>query len=324
MLSRMISHRPSPKYHDQALQWQHRPRWVGTDRPADARNDELGIADGSQRDECHAGVEALHETLAHGHRQARLTDPTGPGERHQPHAGPPDQLSQLADGGVPPEQGGRLDWQRPSATMRRGHRRNGLGGARRGSGGGEPLAQQKGQIVAGQPAQLSRRTERPIRIRSRLSDTRQQLDEPGFAIGRRHLHVQQPRQPSRQLELVLQTGDLHARADPPVTLPVHADEDVALRQVGAIHLTRWVRPGAELEHHRGQPQRRDRPRDGPPLLCQLPQGRTHEDPQPLVRSPDDRLPRRHAAHRPPPARITTPVSNNRTRPRKAPPPLVAL
>ena len=41
-----------------------------------------------------------------------------------------------------------------------------------------------------------------------------------------------------------------------------------------------------LEHHRRQPQRRDRPRDRPPLVGQLAQRRTHEHPHALVRSPD--------------------------------------
>jgi len=57
----------------------------------------------------------------------------------------------------------------------------------------------------------------------------------------------------RQLELILQPRDLHARADPPVPLPVQPDEHVALRQVSPVQLARGVRPRPQLEHHRGQP-----------------------------------------------------------------------
>ena len=68
----------------------------------------------------------------------------------------------------------------PSTTSRR--RRPGPGRpcvGRRGSGGGEPLAQENGQIVAHQPAQRTRRTERPKRIRTSLRDPREQIRETG-------------------------------------------------------------------------------------------------------------------------------------------------
>ena len=78
--------------------------------------------------------------------------------------------------------------------------------------------------------------------------------------------------------------------DPAVAVGVDADEDVALREVGAIQLARRVRPGAELEHHRGEPHPLDGGAHGRPLVGELAQGRTHEDPQPLVgradRGPD--------------------------------------
>ena len=58
-------------------------------------------------------------------------------------------------------------------------------------------------------------------------------------------------------ELVLQSRDVHARPDPAVPLPVQADEDVGLREVGPVQLARWVRSGAELEQHRRESQGRD-------------------------------------------------------------------
>jgi hypothetical protein len=67
-------------------------------------------------------------------------------------------------------------------------------------------------------------------------------------------------------DVILQAGDLHARGGLPIPLPVQPDEHVALRQVLLVHLPRRVRPGPELKHHRGQAQRLDRARDGPPLV----------------------------------------------------------
>jgi Enoyl-CoA hydratase/isomerase len=92
---------------------------------------------------------------------------------------------------------------------------------------------------------------------------------------------------SRQVELLRQTRHLHARPDLPVALPVQADENVALRQVGAVQIPRRMRTGPQLEQHRRQPQRRDSPRNSPPLRRQLTQCGAHEHPQTLVRGPDN-------------------------------------
>ena len=78
-------------------------------------------------------------------------------------------------------------------------------------------------------------------------------------------------------KLILQTRDVHTRPDPAVALPVQADEDVGLRQIGAIQLPRWVWSSAELEHHRRQPQRRDRTCDRGTFLGELDQRGAHED-----------------------------------------------
>ena len=62
-------------------------------------------------------------------------------------------------------------------------------------------------------------------------DAVQQVSQVRFAVGRRCLDVQQPRQRAGQLELLLQAGDLRAGDELPVSLPVQPDEHVALRQV---------------------------------------------------------------------------------------------
>ena len=90
----------------------------------------------------------------------------------------------------------------------------------------------------------------------------------------------------REAVLVLESGDLLARRDPPVLLPVHADEHVALLEVGAIQLSRRMRPRTELEHHRGEPQSLDRGARGAALGFELLQGGADEDPQPLIRGAD--------------------------------------
>ena len=63
---------------------------------------------------------------------------------------------------------------------------------------------------------------------------------------------------------------------------IHAHEHLALRQVGAVYLARRVRPGAQLEHHRHQPQTGHRVPHCLPLSGQFLQRGTHKDPQPLV------------------------------------------
>ena len=169
--------------------------------------------------------------------------------------------------------------------------------------GGELLAQQHGQVVAHQPAQLRRRAEVTVGDRALRLDAGQHPGQPRLPVRRRHLDVQQPGKRLRQLELVLQTRDLHARPDPPVPLPVQADEHITLRQVRPIQLLRRVRPRPELEHHRRQPQRRDGPRHCLPLLRELAQRGTHEHPQTTVRSPDHLLRRQSLCPRSPPLRL---------------------
>src|SRR5204863_8327591 len=78
-------------------------------------------------------------------------------------------------------------------------RRRGLAGT-----AGEPLAQQHGQVITHQPAQFSRGAEITVGGRGVLLDTGQQVSQTRVAVGCRRLDIQQPRQPTRQLELLLQ------------------------------------------------------------------------------------------------------------------------
>src|SRR5215831_2521779 len=187
--------------------------------------------------------------------------------------------------------------------------------------GGEPLAQQHRQIITHQPAQLGRSAEITVGGRGLLLDPGQQVSQARLAIGRRRLDIQQPGQPTRQLELLLQARDPRASGQLPVPLPVQPEEHIALRQVRTVHLGRRIRPGSRLEHHRGQPQRRSSTRNSPPLPGQLTQRGTHKHPQTPVRSPDDHLIPRPPAHRPPlirPHHARLQPATPASKPRKSP------
>ena len=125
------------------------------------------------------------------------------------------------------------------------------------AGGREPLAQEQGEVVAHQAPELPRRAERAVRVGPLRLELVDHGRQPRFSVGRRCLDVQQPGDRVGQPELVLESRDVHARPDPAVPLPVQADEDVGLREVGPVQLARWVRSGAELEQHRREPQGRD-------------------------------------------------------------------
>jgi hypothetical protein len=84
--------------------------------------------------------------------------------------------------------------------------------------------------------------------------------------------------------LILKAGDLLAWCHPAVLLAIDPDEHLALRQVRPIEITRRMRTRAEFEHRRSQMQATDRGLGRGPLRGQFPQGRRHEDPQPLIRS----------------------------------------
>ena len=89
--------------------------------------------------------------------------------------------------------------------------------------------------------------------------------------------------------LVLEARDGFVRRDPPVALPVDADEDVALRDVRAIEVARRVRASTHLEHHRREADALDRFLGGDALVRELLQRRAHEDAQPLIGCSDQRV-----------------------------------
>ena len=135
----------------------------------------------------------------------------------------------------------------------------GCGGPRRGSGRGvhEALAQKDREVIAHQPAELARGAERAVRVRALRAQLVDHRGEPGLPLRRRSLEVEQPRARSREPELVLESRDVHPGPDQGVALPVQADEDVGLGEVGPVQLLRRVRPRAEFEHDRREAQRGD-------------------------------------------------------------------
>jgi hypothetical protein len=133
----------------------------------------------------------------------------------------------------------------------------------------EVLAEQHRQVIAYQPGQLSRRAESTVAYCALGPDPVEQAGQARLPVGRWSLDVQQLRQAARLVELLLKARDLHAGTYPAVALPVQPDEHIALLQVCPVQLPRRVRPGAQLEQNRSEPQRRDCARDGVPLGSQL-------------------------------------------------------
>ena len=298
---RAITERLGQRLHRRA-----RPGQVGPRHPADGGRDQPRVGDGLQWHEHRARAEPVLQPLAHRHRQPGLADPTRPGQRHQPRPGTLHQPSHLPDGPLPPQQRRRAHRQRARPAGARPRRRSCHSPA---ASGGEPLAQQHRQVITHQPAQLSGGAEGTVGLRRLLLDPRQQISQPGLAIRRRRLDIQQPRQLTGQLELLLQARDPRAGDELAVPLPVQPDENIALRQVRPVQLGRRIRPGAKLEHDRGQPQRRNGTRNRLSLLSQLTQRGTHEHPQPPVGGPDDHLIPWPLAHRSPLSWPTTQACN---------------
>ena len=224
-LSRTSSHRSSPKSSIRASRGAPTPvRSVSTARPMPASTCSGWVTPAS-------GTNATPEPKRSRSRSPTAVAsrvPTRPGQRDQPRVGSPDQTGHLVDGLLPSDQRCRAHrhWTRatPGGRHLARHRHR---DSRRRAGGGEPLAQQRRQVVAHQPVQLTGGAEVTVRVRRLLPDPVEQPGQARLAVGRRAFDVQQPRQPSRQLELLLQARNLHARADPPVALPVQPDEHIA-------------------------------------------------------------------------------------------------
>jgi hypothetical protein len=134
----MSSQAASPNVSARALQRRARRGQVGSDRPADAVQDQLEPDDRGQRHEHGAGLELITQVLCYRHRQPGLADAARPAQRHQPHLGAGDQADYLIDVLLPPDQRRRAYRQRARAPGTRPRRHRGCG---RDAGGGEPLAQ---------------------------------------------------------------------------------------------------------------------------------------------------------------------------------------
>src|SRR5437660_10105674 len=97
--------------------------------------------------------------------------------------------------------------------------------------------------------------------------------QAGLTLCRGSLDVDELRFPTRELVLVLQARYLHSGGNPAIALPVEADEDIALGQVGPVQFTRWIGSCPRLEEHRGQSQLGDGLACRSSLVAQLVQGR---------------------------------------------------
>jgi hypothetical protein len=110
----------------------------------------------------------------------------------------------------------------------------------------EPLGQQHSQIIGEQFRQIIGGAEALVGRPVVGLDPCQHLRQPGLAL-RGGLHVDELGLVPRQEILILKTGDLLAGRHPAVLLPVDPDENLALRQIGPVQLTRGVRPRPELD-----------------------------------------------------------------------------
>ena len=122
----------------------------------------------------------------------------------------------------------------------------------------EMLGQEERQVSRDALRQIRARLEVVIRGAVVAAEFVDETIEPVLALRRRLLDVQQPGPIAREPIFVLQPGDRLTGCDPPVALPVDADEHIALLQVRTVELARRMRAGAELEHHGDQTQVFDR------------------------------------------------------------------
>ena len=293
--AQQLSHQRSRPHHLlEVVQHQHQPpgaqvrlqvgdqraaRGVQPQRGGDRRRHQLGRPDRAELNEPHPVREARTQPLRDLHREPALPDSARPGEGHQAHTLGTHQVAHRRNVIVAAHKRRRRHRHRPC-------QRRPVRGAVPRWRHLEPLAQQHGQVVLDQALQLGGSREVLVGHVTGIPDPGQHLRQPRLTLRRRRLHIDQPGQPRRQQVLILQPGYLLPRRDPAVALPVHAHEHLALRQVGAVYLPRRMRPGAQLEHHRHQPQTGHRVPHCLPLSGQFLQRGTHKDPQPLVRRAD--------------------------------------
>ena len=149
----------------------------------------------------------------------------------------------------------------------------------------EALREQDRQVILDQLTQLAGVGERAIRravVGLNALDELREASLPRVTL----LDVDELGHRARKEVLVLQAGDRFTGGHPAIALPVEPDEDVALRQIGAVEIPRRVGARAELEHHRREPDGAHRFGHGRALGGQFLQRGADEDPQPLVRRAD--------------------------------------
>ena len=271
-LSSTSTARRSPEVLLQGLQ--RRPvALVDTDGPGHGRPHPGRLALGAEVDPDHTvgprqvgGAQGLQA-------EPGLARPARAGQGHQPGLTCAEEAAERREQLLAPHEGGGGDRQR---LAERAGRQGRPGSVR------EALGQHQGQVVEHQLAQLLGVAERLVRRGVLLLQPLEQLAQAWLHVRRGPLDVDQPRHAPGEQQLVLQAGDLHVGGDPPVALPVDAEEDVRLLEVGLVEGARRVGAGAELEHHRGETQLLDRVPHGAALVGELAQRRGDEDAQALV------------------------------------------
>ena len=286
----LSNHRSRPHHLLEVVQHQHQPpgvqvrlqvgdqraaRGAQPQRGGDRRHHQLGRPDRAELNEPYPVLKTRTHPLRDLHREPAFPDSARAGEGDQAHTFGTHQVAHRRSVIVAAHKRRRRHRHRPC-------QRRPVSGAVPRWRPLEPLAQQHGQVVLDQALQLGGSRKVLVGHLTVIPDPGQQFRQPRLTLRRRRLHIDQPGQPRRQQVLILQPGNLLPRRDPAVALPVHAHEHLALRQVGAVYLPRRMRPGAQLEHHRHQPQTGHCVPHCLPLSGQFLQRGTHKDPQPLV------------------------------------------
>ena len=167
--------------------------------------------------------------------------------------------------------------------MRTGSRRE-AGGIRlrRRPGLVEALGEQGGEVAGDLVLEIGGADEREVGRGVVRADAVDQLVQALVAVFRR-LDVDELRhRRGGEVVLVLESRDRLVGCDPAVALAVDADEDVGLREVGAVQLAGRMRTRAELEHDGGETQALDRRAHRLSLVGEFAQRRAHEHPETLV------------------------------------------
>jgi len=201
---------------------------VGTTEPesrGDRARHESVVVDALEAHERDLVTGAGTQTVREFEREARLPDPTRTDQGHE------------ADGRIV-QQVGRLRQLALAAEERSPHARHGraYGLHPRLGQPVEALGEQRRQVHGHQVTQLVGVVERAVTDAVVGADAAEQRVERRFAPTLDALHVDELRTIAGAQVLVLEPGDALARRDPTVAVGVHADEDVALVEVGAVQV----------------------------------------------------------------------------------------